>query len=411
MVSRFCALLTRRRLTAWGLGLLAISWFVYVHTMMVPGVLDRVGRVKGSDYVQFYVMGSMVREHQTASLYDPAAHLAEGRRRIDPNLQLYAAHPNYPPQVAFAFSPLAALPFTLSLDLFLVLTLAAYGVSVWIIWKECPALAANGRLVAVLAAASPLLFTLLRYGQASAFTLLAWALAFSALRRGWSFAAGLAVGCLAYKPQLGMVIAIVLLAARQWRVVAGAAAMVIAQLSVGVWVAGLGGLRQYVDSLLTLALNPALVQIYPSESHSARAFFQLLIPAPAIVTLCFVVSFVALMAVAVRSWSARVPPAIAWGQIVLVTVLASPHLISYDLVLLTFPVLVFADWAVARPDHPLRPAVAALLVAVYFAPFSGQIVARLTNVQVSVVAMAVLAWQMYLVCRGEGRVAEPAVAS
>src|SRR5688572_17505753 len=86
---------TSRRLTVWGSGLLLLSWFIYVHTMMVPGYIDRAGRFKGTDYIYFYVMGSLVLDGRTDALYQPDAHLAEGRRRIDPSLALYAPYSNY----------------------------------------------------------------------------------------------------------------------------------------------------------------------------------------------------------------------------------------------------------------------------------------------------------------------------
>ena len=41
---------------------MVLSWFVYVHTMMVPGCVDRIGRFKGTDYIYFYVMGSLISE-------------------------------------------------------------------------------------------------------------------------------------------------------------------------------------------------------------------------------------------------------------------------------------------------------------------------------------------------------------
>src|SRR5215467_11236389 len=53
-VAHLAALLVAKRLLVWGTGLLALSWFVYLHTMLVPGITDRVGRVKGADYIQFY---------------------------------------------------------------------------------------------------------------------------------------------------------------------------------------------------------------------------------------------------------------------------------------------------------------------------------------------------------------------
>src|SRR5262249_39646754 len=146
-----------RRLMAYGVALFALSWFIHLETTLTPGLIDRAGRFKGSDYVQFYVMGSLVRDGRTGALYDARAHLDEGRRRIAPDLGLYAAHPNYGPQVALAFAPLAALPYAWSLTVFLALSLAAYALSVWIIWRDCEALRPYGRLVAVLAGASPLL--------------------------------------------------------------------------------------------------------------------------------------------------------------------------------------------------------------------------------------------------------------
>jgi hypothetical protein len=85
--------------------------------------------------------------------------------------------------------------------------------------------------------------------------------------------------------------------------------------------------------------------------------------------------------------------------LIVLTVLASPHLITYDLLLLTVPLLLMADWAARHRDHALGPWVRALLVLVYLAPFSAMIVARLTGVQVSVVVMAVLAWLMHQIAR------------
>src|SRR6185295_6594591 len=149
------------RLMLWGIALFALSAFIYIHTMMVPGLVDRVGRVKGTDYTYFYVIGSFALEGRLDALYDPDAHLAEGRRRIDPNLQVYATHPNYGPQVALAFAPLALLPFAPSLVVFLALTTMCYAASIWLIWRECDGLRSHGWLVAVLGAASPLFWNLI----------------------------------------------------------------------------------------------------------------------------------------------------------------------------------------------------------------------------------------------------------
>jgi hypothetical protein len=84
---------------------------------------------------------------------------------------------------------------------------------------------------------------------------------------------------------------------------------------------------------------------------------------------------------------------------VLLTMLVSPHLVSYDLVLLTVALLLFADWTVGHPEHDVSAPASLLLLLLYFAPFSGMIIARLTGVQVSVIVMAVLAWRIAVTCR------------
>ncbi len=402
-------MITKKRLTVWGIGLFGLSWFIYIHTISTPGLIDRAGRFKGTDYIQFYVMGSLVLDGRTDALYRPDAHLEQGQHRIEPGLQLRAEYPNYGPQVALLFAPLALLPFAWSLAVFLLLTAVCYALSVWLIWRECEGLRDHGGLVALLAAASPLFLTLFRYGQLTAAGLLIFSAGFAAMRRRRLFVAGLLLGCLAYKPPLGVVLGVVLLVSRQWRIVAGVAVAVWVQLTIAWLVAGPAPLAQYAGILWTLMRNPRLVEIHPTELHSLRGFFQLLVQSPVAVTACFAVALAGVVAAAVRTWSGRGPLGMKWGEIVLLTVLASPHLITYDLVLLTVPLLVFADWAVRHRDHPLRGGLALLLVLVYFAPFSGMLIARFTGVQLSVVAMALLAWRVCLVCEEDADSFTPAV--
>jgi hypothetical protein len=239
-----------------------------------------------------------------------------------------------------------------------------------------------------------LFLTVVRYGQLSAFTLCLFTAALAAFRAGRTFAAGLAIGVLVYKPQLGLVAGVVLLACRQWRAVGGALTAAAIQLLIGWVAAGTAVMQEYVSVLWTLMQNPALVQLYPSEVHSLRGFFQLLVPFPRAVTVCFLVTLGMALLSAVRSWRTAAPVAVRWAQVVLLTVLASPHLLAYDLILLTIPLLVFADCCVRR--WPVRRAapIALLLVPLYFSPFSGNL-ARVLHVQLSVIVMGALAVAVY----------------
>ncbi len=394
-------LLTPKRLLVWGAALCALSWFIHLQTTLTPGLVDRAGRIKGSDYIQFYVMGSLMHEGNPDALYDAQAHLAEGRRLIHKDLTLYASHPNYGPQVALAFVPLAFLPYLWSLFAFLALSAVAYALSVWIVWRGSTALRPHGRVVAVLAAGSPLLLTVVRYGQASAFALLAVALSLAAFRRGRLFLAGFAIGCLAYKPQLGVVFGIVFLLTREWRVAGGAATAVAVQAAAGWMAAGSAAMQRYVSELWLLARHPNLVETFPSELYSIRGFAHLLVPYEPVVTACGIAALIAAVALGARTWSSKSDVDVRFGTIVVLTILASPHLLSYDLLLLTVPLLVFANWAAAHADHRYRVVVSGALVLLYFAPFSGMIIARLTGVQVAVVVMAGLAWLMARVAVAE----------
>lgn len=382
---------TSQRLAVWGTALLLLSWFIYIHTMATPGLVDRAGRFKGTDHIYFYVMGSLMLDGRTEDLYSPEAHIAEGRRRIDPNLRLYQPYSNYGPQVALAFVPLARLSYASSLTLFLLFTAICYSLSVWIIWRDLPGLAPYGRLVALLAAASPLFFALLRYAQLSAITLLLLSLALAALRRNRRFLAGIVLGTLIFKPQLGLVLGIALVIAAEWRIVAGAAAAGLTQITLAWTVSSTSVVRDYVGVLWRLLRDPSLVQIYPTELHSLRGFLQLLFPHSLFVNFISLASTAALLAIAIRVWKSGSDIGVRWGTLVLLTILASPHLLTYDLLLLSIPVLTFADWAVTHRDDRRHAAVKVCLLLLYLAPFSANL-ARLWPVQTSVIAIGALTY-------------------
>jgi hypothetical protein len=386
----------------WGGSLMALSWFVYGHTMMVPGYIDRAGRFKGTDYIYFYVMGSLIAEGRADALYQPDAHLAESRRRIDPGLNLYAPYSNYGPQVAAAFAPLSRLPFGASLAVFLLLTAAAYAVSVWRVWALSPALHPYGTVTAVLAAGSPAFFTLIRYAQLSGLSLLLLSLALVALARDRRFLAGVVIGMMVFKPPLAVVIGLVMILAGEWRIVAGAAAGAAGELGAAWLVGGTSVMRQYLDVLWVLARNPSLVQIYPGEVHSVRGLVQLLVQSPTAAAAASALALAIAVWLGVKTWRSGLSVPLKWGQLVLLTVLASPHLLTYDLVLLTIPLIVFADWAVEHPEHRLQPRTATLLLFLYLAPFSSNLV-RLVPIQLSVVVMVALVWTVFVAVLSGGQ--------
>jgi hypothetical protein len=287
--------------------------------------------------------------------------------------------------------PLARLSYAYSLTLFLLFTAACYALSVWLIWRDLPELARYGPLVALLAAASPLFLSLFRYAQLSAITLLLLSLALAAIRRDRGFLAGVALGTMIFKPTLGVLVGITLIAAGEWRIVAGAAAAATAQIALAWSVSSTAVMRQYVEVLWRLLRDPSLVQIHPTEVHSLRGFVQLLVPQSPLVGLVSLLGTLVMLATAIQVWRSRCETGVRWGILVLLTILASPHLLTYDLVLLSIPLLTLANWAVSHRDDRRHEVIRVLLLLAYLAPFSSNL-ARLWPVQASVIAIGVLTW-------------------
>ena len=105
-----------------------------------------------------------------------------------------------------------------------------YGLCCYSIWRGCPNLRARGGLVALLAAAYPAFFHLIAWGQTSAVALACFTLMFFRLRDRREFLAGLILGCLIFKPQLGLAAAIVFVSIGAWKTVVGAALSAAGQL-------------------------------------------------------------------------------------------------------------------------------------------------------------------------------------
>ena len=87
------------------------------------------------------------------------------------------------------------------------------------------------------------------------------------------------------------------------------------------------------------------------------------------------------------------PLTVKWGLLVVLTVLASPHLLTYDLILLTIPLLVFADWAVAARSIPCSRGLAGCS-CFFIWRRSAAISCGWFPVQLSVVVMVALVWML-----------------
>ena len=393
--------LTPRRLRAHGLILALGIWSTYAWIMATPGLLDRHGLVKGTDFLHFYTLGSLAREHRGTALYDTATQSALAQQRVPQAGRLFFV-PLYGPQVSLLFAPLAALHYAGALSMWLLLNTALYAICCYAVWRTCPNLHAEPLTVFLLALAYPAFFHVIAWGQTSGLALACFTAAYLALRSRRMISAGLAIGCLIFKPQLGLVAAFVFLLAAEWKVVFGAVLSALAQLAAGWLYYGSSVMRDYVDHLIRVRQIFSQLEPRPYQMHSLRSFWAMLLSWPRAAFGFYLASAIAVVAIALFCWKSSASLSLRFSTLLVATVLVSPHLTVYDLLILAPAFLLLADWTCAQSSGGETLHLGSLLYACYLLPLISPL-AIWTHVQLSVPAMAALLWVIFRLSIKSGR--------
>lgn len=367
--------------------------------LATPGLRDRNGNLKGTDFLHLYTLGSLAVAHRGADLYEMNAQAALAAQRV-PEAAGIRYLPLYPPQVSIVFAPLAQLSYGWALILWWAGSAAVYAICCYCVWRACPNLRDHGGLVALLAVAYPAFFHLIAWGQTSAAALACFTLMFFLLRDRREFLAGLVLGCLIFKPQLGLAAAIVFVLTGAWKTVLGAALSAAGQLFVGVLYYGFEPLRQWIRMLRNARAVLPLLEPKPYQTHSLRTFWSLLVPWPGFSFSLYVVSVAVILGFTIAIWKRRqaVPLSLRYSALLLASVLVAPHLTVYDLVILAPAFVLLADWLIGQPASSSTWWMGTLLYFVYMLPILGPF-ARWTHVQLSVVAMAVTLYLIWSISR------------
>lgn len=398
--------LSANRVRIHGLLLAACLWSVYAVDTSSPGMLDRNGLIKGTDFLHFYILGKLALLGRGSLLYDMRAQASLAREFVAQSPDgLYV--PLYGPQVSLFFAPLARLPYGWALTAWLAANVVIYGLCCYALWKTCPSLQTHRWTVLILAMAFPGFFHLLAWGQTSGIALLCFTLAYLALRRDQNLLAGLAIGFLIFKPQLGFAAAVVFLLTRQWKLAGGAVIAASLELAAA-WIHyGTEVMRAYWLALAHVREVLPLLEPRLYQNQSLRSFWSLLLPWPHLAFALYLVSALAVLVLAVRVWTGEPSLALRFSALLLATVLVSPHVTVYDLVILAPAFLFLGDWATAHREQPIARRVQQLLYICYPLFLLGP-VARLTHLQLSVAAMTALLWVCWRIySRGSSRAPVP----
>jgi len=388
--STFRSPLRARRLRAHGILLAVVIWTIYFWTMATPSLRDRNGLLKGTDFLHFYTLGTLALEHRGADLYDMRSQAILAQQRV-PEAGYLIYVPLYGPQVSLLFAPLAALPYTVALVVWLAFNTLIYAVCCYVIWKTCPHLQSEPATVFILAAAYPGFVHLLAWGQTSGLALACFTAAYLALRSRKLFLAGLAIGCLAFKPQLGIAAGFVFLLTWQRKVITGALVTAAAELSVGWLYYGGTVMRDYSHHLVHVREVFPLLEPRPYQLHSLRSFWAMLMPWPQLAFALYLVGAIAVLVIAIRYWRSSAELALKYSVLLIATVLVAPHLTVYDLVILAPAFLLITDWSAGRDWEWQMQMVGLLLYLCYLIPLIGPL-SRWTKFQFSIPALVALLW-------------------
>jgi len=391
--------LTSKRLRAHGLLFAVTIWSFYFWTLASADLLDRYGNLKGTDFLHFYTLGSLAMEHRGGDLYNVNAQAALAGERVPDAAGIHYL-PLYPPQVSLLFWPLAHLSYIGALAIWSAGTALVYGLCCYSVWRACPRLRNWGWTVALLCFAYPAFFHLIAWGQTSAIAMACFTGSFFLLRNHRKFSAGLLLGGLAFKPQLGLAVAFVFVAIRSWKILAGAAISAGVQLACGLGYFGWGAYRNWLQTLARIPLLLPAFEPRPYQTHCLRTFWSMIVPWDGLAAGLYVISAVVVLAWTISIWRSREPLSLRYSALLMATVLVSPHLTVYDLVILAPALLLSVDWLFSQPLAPVGFGSLIYLAAVL--PLVGPFT-RWIHVQLSVVVITALLYVIWRLQRHAGK--------
>ena len=374
----------RARVYPW---LIALTmWSIVAIDFSGTGVRDRLGKVKGTDFLQFYVAGARVAEGRPDLLYDFSSQYERMQSIAGGNSDIVYL-PVQAPQAAIAFAPLARFSYQGALAIWLALSGIAFAFACWLAWHQTPAWRGYRLEAAGCCAAFPAFYETVLHGQTSAVSVLLVVIALVALQRQHRFAAGLAFGCLAFKPHWVAAAGAVFLVAREWRLVAGMTLSAAAQVSVAWAVLGSRVIADYWRMMWSIQRLGDLLE--PRPGHTMRGLISTIVPWPRAVLALYAAAAAVILVVVARLWRRDVPLELRFCAAVLAIVLISPHAFEYDLLVLMPVFFIVGAWIRTLPTAAERWRLTMAMIALFFAPVLALLPA-VARLQFSVTAMAIV---------------------
>jgi hypothetical protein len=348
------------------------------------GLNDRFGRPLGTDFSNVYAAGSYVLDGEASAPFDPPRQYAREQAIFGEATQFYGWH--YPPFFLGLAALLAAMPYWLALIVWQGMTLGLYLLSIRSIVP--PPLPVTGmksdHFWVVLALAFPAVFINLGQAHNGFLTAALFGAALVMLEERPIFA-GVLIGCLAYKPQFGLLIPLVLIATGRWRAFASAAVTVAIMTLAVTFAFGLDVWSAFFATgkfTRTVVLEQGGTGWYKIQSVFSwvrmwDGGIALAYAAQAAITL-------AVAAALCWLWRSRASYPLKGAGLLIGTLLATPYSLDYDLMLLAPAIAYLSVDGFARGFGPYEKTIVA---ALWIVPLVARSVPQATLIPLAVPTM------------------------
>lgn len=323
------------------------------------------------DYLAHWTGGGLLLSGDRRHLYDPVTQHGFQSDAIgaDVPLSWFVSLP----AVAGFYAPLAVLPYTISGVLWLLLSTALLVCCVISLKSLAPRLMLRNRTTAIMAVlASPIVFELLGGGQDSAFILAVWLLGIQLLKDHRNAWAGAVLGLGCAKPQLVVLVPLVLLATKNYRALLTFVAVGAAILGLSIGLVGMEGLGQWLAALSSPLYMEMVQHGQAWKMVSLPSFVQAFFPDGWGDWITPMLTFLALPAGAgillhrlYKLRKQRVDPQGIWIAALATTAVFSPHLVTYDAILFVPVVFYLLE---RRPSPYVRVASVAAFFLLWLVP-------------------------------------------
>ena len=396
--------LTVARMRAYSLILLGLSVLMFAGWIAISdGLIDRNGKPIGTDFSSFYAAGSLVLDGRPGDVYNMAAHYAREQQIFGAATPYYSWL--YPPIFLLVATPLALMPYMMALTVWQISTFALYLSVIGAIVRRIPGIVI-GPIWLPIAAGFPAVVINVGHGQNGLLTAGLFGAALLALPAR-PVLSGVLFGALAYKPQLALVMPFALLVAGQWRTIVAAGITVMALMAVTSLIFGADLWLAFAAS--TETSRKLLIEQGSVGFEKLQSVFAAVRMWGASVPLAYAIQSAVSAAVVCCTawvWRSACNHELKAALLVIATLLASPHVLDYDLVILALAIAftVSAGFAGRFRDYEIS-----LLAAVWIVPLLSRSIAGATYIPLGL--LAVLAFYVILLRRAALYRAQPPVVA